>query len=260
MTPTIILDKENGVATLRLNRPDVFNSLNSPMRKAFIAALDDCQADPSVRCVVLTGEGRAFCAGQDLGEIVNPETAPSFDDILEEGLSLISLKIRALEKPVIAAVNGVAAGAGATLVFLCDISVATEGANFIQSFSKIGLIPDAGGTWTLPRLIGFARASALFMTGEKVSARDAAQMGMISACYPDADFKENVRILAEKLAKMPTRGFALTKKALNASFFSDLENQLAIEAKYQKEAAKTEDYTEGVRAFVEKRTPYFKGA
>jgi 2-(1,2-epoxy-1,2-dihydrophenyl)acetyl-CoA isomerase len=256
---TILFEKQNNIAIITLNRPKVFNSFNAEMRQELIAALDDCQADPSVRCVILTGEGRAFCAGQDLSEIVDKETAPSFESILDEGLNRIALKIRQLEKPVIAAVNGVAAGAGANMALACDITVATESASFIQAFSKIGLIPDTGGTWVLPRLIGFARASALMMTGEKVSAQDAVSMGMIFASYPDDTFKSSVEILANTIAKMPTKGLAYTKQILNESLFQGFEAHLKRETAIQGKAASTEDYTEGVSAFVEKRKPNFKG-
>jgi 2-(1,2-epoxy-1,2-dihydrophenyl)acetyl-CoA isomerase len=256
---TLIFNKENNIATITLNRPKSFNAVNTEMRHELIVALDDCEADPSVRCVVLTGEGKAFCAGQDLAEIVDSANAPPFDDILENGLNLIALKIRQLDKPVIAAVNGVAAGAGANIALLCDIVVAAESAVFIQAFSKIGLIPDTGGTWVLPRLIGFAKASALMMTGEKISAKDADTMGMIFTTYPDDIFKDSVDILATAIAQMPTKGLALTKKVLNKSLFDGLEKQLSRESKWQIIAAQTEDYTEGVRAFIEKRKPVFLG-
>ena len=256
---TILLSKQNGVAVLKFNRPKVFHSFNAEMRQALLNALDDCAKDPSVRCVILTGEGRAFCAGQDLAEISDAATAPSFESILDEGFNLIALKIRQLQKPVVAAVNGVAAGAGANVALACDIVVATESASFIQAFSKIGLIPDSGGTFTLPRLIGFARASALMMLGDKVTAIEAERVGMIYRCFPDAVFEEKVHALATTLAAMPTRGLALAKQALNAAFTNDFETQLALETKLQGEAAATDDYTEGVTAFLEKRQPKFLG-
>ncbi len=256
---TVLLSKQNGIATLTFNRAKVFNSFNHEMRQATIQALDDCAQDASVRCVILTGDGRAFCAGQDLAEISDATTAPSFDSILDEGFNLIVLKIRQLQKPVIAAVNGVAAGAGANLALACDIVVATESASFIQAFAKIGLIPDSGGTFTLPRLIGFARASALMMLGDKVSAKEAERIGMIYKCVPDTDFTEDVQALATNLANMPTRGLALAKQALNASFTNDFETQLSLETKLQAQAASTADYTEGVAAFLEKRKPTFLG-
>lgn len=256
---TILLSKQNGVATITLNRPKVFNSFNAEMRDAMLQALDDCATDPSVRCVLLTGAGKAFCAGQDLAEIADAAKAPSFESILDEGFNLIALKIRQLQKPVIAAVNGVAAGAGANVALACDIVVATESASFIQAFSKIGLIPDSGGTFTLPRLIGFARASALMMLGEKVMATEAERIGMIYRCLPDVVFEEKAQALATTLAAMPTRGLALAKQALNAALTNDFETQLALETKLQGEAAATADYTEGVTAFLEKRQATFLG-
>ena len=256
---SILLEKTNGIATITLNRPQVFNALTVPMCRAWQLALDDCAADPSVRCVVLTGAGKAFCAGQDIAEIADGENAPSLRQILDDGLNRIVLKIRQLQKPVVAAVNGVAAGAGANIALACDIVVATESAAFIQAFTKIGLIPDSGGTWTLPRLVGFARANALMMLGEKVSAADAEAMGMIYRCYDDELFRGNVSILAQQLASMPTRALALTKQALNESLFSDFEKQLAAETELQGKAGGTADYTEGINAFLEKRKPVFRG-
>jgi 2-(1,2-epoxy-1,2-dihydrophenyl)acetyl-CoA isomerase len=255
----IILEKSNGIGKIILNRPNVFNAFNAEMRLALLGALDDCAADEAIRCVMLTGEGKAFCAGQDLAEILDKETAPSFESILDQGFNLIALKIRQLEKPVVAAVNGVAAGAGANLALVCDIVVATESASFIQSFSKIGLVADTGGTWTLPRLVGFAKASALMLLAEKVSAREAETMGMIYKCYDDEMFENNVSSLTKTLAEMPTRALALAKQALNQSLFKDFETQLAAETSFQAQAASTADYTEGVLSFIEKRKPLFKG-
>jgi 2-(1,2-epoxy-1,2-dihydrophenyl)acetyl-CoA isomerase len=257
---SIVLHKENGVAYVTLNRPKVFNSFDNDMRTRLSDALDNCAQDPSVRAVVLTGEGRGFCAGQDLMEATQTDRPISFEDALEKEYNPIVLKIRNLEKPVIAAVNGVAAGAGANIALACDIVVATASAHFIQAFSKIGLVPDCSGTWVLPRLVGFGRASALMFLGDKVSAADAEAMGMIYKCFPDDVFKTKTIALAEKLAKMPTRGLALTKKALNDSVFWGLEQQLAREADLQKQAGATDDYTEGVNAFIQKRQPNFKGS
>ncbi|MBL7816383.1 MAG: enoyl-CoA hydratase/isomerase family protein [Saprospiraceae bacterium] len=256
---SIIVKKEKSVAYLTLNRPQVFNSMHTAMRKELILALDDCQTDPSVRAVCITGEGRAFCAGQDLTEAGDPDKPIPFKEVLNDEYNPIILKIRALEKPVVAAVNGVAAGAGANIALVCDIVVAIESASFVQAFSKIGLVPDCSGTWILPRLVGFGRASALMFLGEKLIAKDAEAMGMIYKCIPDASFKNEVTNLCESLAQMPTKGFALTKKALNASFFDGLAAQLAVEAECQSLAGQTEDYTEGVKAFIEKRRPIFKG-
>ncbi len=256
---SILIWKENGVAYLKLNRPKVFNSMDTDMRKRLLVALEDCETDPSVRAVCITGEGKAFCAGQDLTEASDPEKPLSFHDVLTHQYNPIVLKIRQLEKPVVAAVNGVAAGAGANIALTCDIVVAAESASFVQAFSKIGLIPDSGGTWVLPRLIGFARASAAMMMGEKITATEATAMGMIYKCFTDDVFKNQVKTLLETLAQMPTRGLALTKNALNASVFSGLEQQLTHEADLQSQAGATGDYHEGVQAFIQKRLPHFKG-
>lgn len=256
---SIILEKSHGVGTITMNRPKVFNSFNAAMREAMLGALSDCEADPSVRCIVITGEGKAFCAGQDLAEISDPDSAPTFEQLLDEGYNIIALKIRNMPKPVVAAVNGVAAGAGANLALACDIVVACESANFIQAFSKIGLIPDTGGTWMLPRLVGMARATALMMSGEKISAKEALDMGMIYRCFDDELFAGNAQILARTLAEMPTQALAITKKLLNQSFNNDFASQMKMETQCQGEAASTEDYTEGVKSFIEKRKPNFKG-
>ncbi len=256
---SILLVKQNGVAHLTFNRPKVFNAFDTAMRLQCLNALENCENDPSVRAVLITGEGKAFCAGQDLVEATSTDKPISFNDALTNEYNPIVLKIRQLSKPVIAAVNGVAAGAGANIAFVCDIVLAAESASFIQAFSKIGLIPDCGGTWVLPHLVGFGRASALMMLGDKVMATEAATMGMIYKCLPDETFKAQAVALAEMLAKMPTQGLALTKKALNASVFAGFEKQLALEADLQKKAGATDDYTEGVNAFIQKRKPNFKG-
>lgn len=256
---TIIFKKENGIATITLNRAKAFNSFNRAMALACQNALDDCANDEAVRVVVLTGEGRAFCAGQDLVEVTTPEAMPGFKTLLEEHYAPIVLKIRNLEKPVIAAVNGVAAGAGANIALCCDIVVAHEKASFIQAFSGIGLIPDSGGTFFLPRLVGFQKAVALAMLGDKISATEAEQMGMIYKAIPAENYETTVQALAERMAKMPTKGLALTKKAFNAALTNSFETQLAVESKLQIEASETADYHEGVQAFLEKRKPNFKG-
>ncbi|MEO1259554.1 MAG: enoyl-CoA hydratase-related protein [Bacteroidota bacterium] len=256
---SIILTKENGVGKILLNRPKSYNSFNREMALACQAALDDCANDAEIRCVVITGEGKAFCAGQDLVEVTTPELHPGFKKILEEHYAPIILKIRNIEKPVIAAVNGVAAGAGANIALACDIVVAHEKASFIQAFSAIGLVPDSGGTFILPRLIGFQKALALSMLGDKIKAAEAEKMGMIYQVFPAEDYSEQLIALAQKLANMPTKGLALTKKLFNDSMSNDLTAQLEIENKLQIEASETEDYSEGVNAFLEKRKPVFKG-
>lgn len=256
---SILLKIENKIAFITLNRPDVFNSFNREMAFLLQSTLDDCEKDANVRAIVLTGSGKAFCAGQDLKEVTDPELNPGFRKILEEHYNPIIQKIRTIEKPVIAAVNGVAAGAGANIALACDIVVAAESASFIQAFSKIGLIPDSAGTFFLPRLIGFQKASALMMLGDKVSATEALQLGMIYKMYSSGIFEEEVADLATTLANMPTKALGLTKRLLNQSLTNTLEQQLALESDLQIEASSSNDYNEGVTAFVEKRKPEFKG-
>lgn len=248
----------NGVCELKLNRPEVFNSFNKAMAIALQEALDECEKDEAVRAVVLTGEGKAFCAGQDLAEATDPN-GPELKSIVKEHYNPIIRKIRAIEKPVIAAVNGVAAGAGANIALACDVTFAKESASFIQAFSKIGLIPDSGGTFFLPRIIGMQKAMALMMTGDKVMAKEAEEMNMIYKSVADDEFEETVAKFAAKLAKMPTRGLGLTKKAVNQSWTNDLDAQLDVEEVLQTEAGQTYDFNEGVAAFLEKRKPEFKG-
>jgi 2-(1,2-epoxy-1,2-dihydrophenyl)acetyl-CoA isomerase len=256
---SINLKIENNVAFLTLNRPDVFNSFDREMALNLQSNLDVCAENDDIRAIVLTGSGKAFCAGQDLKEVTTPELNPGFKAILEEHYNPIIERIRTIEKPFIAAVNGVAAGAGANIALACDIVVANEKASFIQAFSKIGLIPDSAGTFFLPRLIGFQKATALMMTGEKVDAIEAERIGMIYKYFSVATFEEEVNKLAFKMAKMPTKGLGLTKRVLNESLTNTLQEQLSLESKYQIEAAQTNDYSEGVNAFVEKRKPNFIG-
>lgn len=246
-----------GVATIRFNRPEVFNSIHRSMALEIQGALDECQS-ADIRCVTITGTGKAFCAGQDLNEVVDPQ-GPPLQDIVKLHYNPIIQRIRDLAKPVICAVNGVAAGAGANIALSGDIVVASRSASFVQAFSKIGLIPDSGGTFFLPRLIGTNRASALMMTGDKVSADDALQMGMLYKVFDDATFEEEVQSLAMRMAAMPTYGLALTKQALNASHTHDLSHQLDVEEQLQAKAGASYDYNEGVQAFLEKRKPEFKG-
>ena len=259
MSQSIQKEIHNGVATLTLNRPEVFNSFNREMALAFQNELDACVNDTYVRAIVITGSGKAFCAGQDLKEVTTPDLNPGFKKILEEHYNPIITRIRAVNKPIIAAVNGVAAGAGANIALACDIVIAHEKVSFIQAFSKIGLVPDSAGTFFLPRLIGFGKASALMMLGDKVSATDAEKMGMIYKVTPLDDFQTEIEKVASTLAQMPTKALGMTKQLLNESVGNTLENQLALESKLQIEAASSEDYAEGVAAFVEKRKPNFKG-
>jgi len=256
---TLKFDIQDGVAKLTLNRPKAFNSFNKELALALHDALDKCAADDSIRAVVLTGEGKAFCAGQDLVEVSTPELMPGFKSLLEEHYRPTIIKIRNLEKPVIAAVNGVAAGAGANIALACDIVVASDKASFIQAFSGIGLVPDSGGTFFLPRLVGFQKAVAISMLGDKITAVDAEKMGMIYKVYPAEEFADQVTTLARRLAKMPTKGLALTKKAFSSSLTNSLEEQLTVENTSQIEASETADYKEGVQAFLEKRKPNFIG-
>jgi 2-(1,2-epoxy-1,2-dihydrophenyl)acetyl-CoA isomerase len=256
---SIELKIENNIAYITLNRPEVFNSFNREMALNLQQVFDDCESNSEVRAIVLTGNGKAFCAGQDLKEVTSPELNPGFKKILEEHYNPIITRIRNIKKPVIGAVNGVAAGAGANIALACDIVVAHEKVSFIQAFSLIGLIPDSAGTFFLPRLIGFQKASALAMLGDKVSADEAEKMGMIYKVLPLESFEEEVNKLALKLANMPTLALGKIKEAFNQSLINNLEEQLALESKLQIEAAQTEDYEEGVLAFVEKRKPTFKG-
>jgi len=250
---------KDGVATLTFNRPKVFNSFNREMAMLLQSQLDACAADLSIRAIVLTGEGKAFCAGQDLKEVTTPELHPGFKKILEEHYNPIIERIRAINKPIIAAVNGVAAGAGANIALACDIVVASEKASFIQAFSKIGLVPDSAGSFFLPRLIGFQKASALMLLGDKVGAVQAQELGMVYKVFDPETFHQQVFSLAHDMAQMPTKALGLTKQLLNASFNNTLEQQLALESNLQIQAANSNDYKEGVTAFVEKRKPNFKG-
>ncbi len=247
----------DGVAWLRMERPKAFNAVNREMALGLQAALDKAETDAGIRAIVLTGEGKAFCAGQDLKEATDPDT--DLQAIVREHYNPLIRRLRKIEKPILAAVNGVAAGAGANLALACDIVVAKESASFIQAFSKIGLIPDSGGTFMLPRLIGWQKASALMMLGDKVMADEAERLGMIYQVFAEDEYGEAVEKLAIKLASMPTQGLGLTKRALNKSATQNLDEQLDGEEKWQAAAAQTEDYAEGVAAFLEKRKPTFKG-
>ena len=254
----ILSQQTGGVLKLSLNRPDKFNSFNRAMALELQQWLDKAASNDTVRCVLLTGEGKAFCAGQDLSEAIDPK-GPGIKNIVEEHYNPIILKIRNLEKPVVCAVNGVAAGAGANIALACDVVLAAESSSFIQAFSKIGLIPDSGGTFFLPRIVGFQKALALAMLGDKVMAEDALQMGMVYKVVADENLSIETTQLADKLANMPTKGLGLTKKLFNQGMFNSLEKQLQAEGTEQVVAASTDDYKEGVSAFLEKRKPLFKG-
>ena len=254
---SILFEIKDSVGLITLNRPDKLNSFNREMALLMQDALDLCK-EKKVRCVYITGAGKGFSAGQDLVEVVDPD-GPGMKKILKEHYNPIILRIRNLEKPVVAAVNGVAAGAGANIALCCDVVVAAESASFIQAFSKIGLIPDSSGTFFLPRLIGWQKASSLAMLGDKVPAADAEKMGMIYKVFSADSFDAESKKIAATLAQLPTRGLAYTKHALSISLGSSLVEQLQLEDEYQQKAAATHDYKEGVNAFLEKRTPVFKG-
>lgn len=255
---SIQITKENNVTYIYLNRPEKFNSFNREMAISLQNALKECEQDSECRCVVITGNGKAFSAGQDLAEAININ-GPGILNIVTQHYNPIIKLIRETKKPIIAAVNGVAAGAGANIALCCDIVLASEEASFIQAFSKIGLIPDSGGTYFLPRLIGLQRASALMMTGDKLSANEALQLGMIYKIFPNENFMNEVKQFAEKIAQMPTQALISTKMLLNQSLQNNLNKQLELEAQYQNELSISYDYREGVNAFLEKRKPVFKG-
>ncbi len=259
MEPSVLLEISNNIAFITLNRPEKFNSFNKEMALKLQAILDDCANDTSIRCIYLTGNGKAFSAGQDLAELTD-DNPPTISQILSQHYNPIVTRLRNIPLPIVCAVNGVAAGAGANIALACDVVVASDAASFIQAFSKIGLIPDSGGTFILPRLIGFQRASALMMLGDKVSASEALQIGMIYKVFSKESFKEESIEIATTLASMPTKGLAYTKHVLNQSINRSLEQQLELEDEYQQKSAATKDYNEGVAAFMEKRKPNFIGA
>jgi 2-(1,2-epoxy-1,2-dihydrophenyl)acetyl-CoA isomerase len=254
---SILFEIKNSIGFITLNRPDKLNSFTREMALLMQARLDECKSK-EVRCVYITGAGKGFSAGQDLAEVVEPD-GPGMAKILSEHYNPIVTRIRNLEKPVVAAVNGVAAGAGANIALCSDIVVASSSASFLQAFSKIGLIPDSSGSFFLPRLIGWQKASALMMLGEKVTATEAERIGMIYKVFADESFAENALNIALYLAQMPTRGLAYTKQLLSHSFKNTLEEQLQDEDVYQQKAAATKDFEEGVKAFLAKRIPVFKG-
>ena len=254
----ILFEKIDAVGKITLNRPEKYNSFVREMALSLQNILANCESDDSIRCILITGAGKAFCAGQDLKEAIDPQ-GPEIEQIVREHYNPIIKRIREIEKPVIAAVNGVAAGAGANLALACDIVTATQSAKFIQAFSKIGLIPDSGGTYFLPRLIGLPKATAFMMTGEPVSAEKAEALGMIYAVYENAEFESKTLELARSIAAMPTKGLGYTKRLLNQSFNNSLEDQLDLEAATQSLSAHTDDHKEGIQAFLGKRTPKFTG-
>lgn len=255
---SVLFEIRDQIAFITLNRPEKLNSFNREMALTLQSKLDECASLQEIRAVYLTGAGKGFCAGQDLAEVVDPN-GPPMSQLLAEHYNPIITRIRHLPKPVIAAVKGVAAGAGANIALCCDVVVASTTASFIQAFSKIGLIPDSGGTYFLPRLVGWQRASAIAMLGDKIVAAEAERMGMIYKVFEEEVFEEASKKLAATMAALPTKALAFTKHALNYSAVNSLEAQLLLEDELQQKAAGTKDYAEGVQAFLEKRPPKFRG-
>lgn len=260
--PTILISDAGSIRTITLNRPDVLNAFNTDMLKALVKAVREADKDKSVRCLVLAAAGRAFASGQDLSEVASRYKS---DEPIELGHHIRDYynpmieKIRTMEKPVIASVNGVAAGAGCSLALAADIRIAAESASFMQAFIHVGLVPDSGSTFMLPRLIGVSRALEMAITGRKIKADEAFQIGLVNRVVPDDQLDAETTKLAEKLASLPPRGIGLTKRAMNAAWNNDLSTQLDYEAMLQTTAGQTDDHREGVIAFLEKRKPEFKG-
>jgi len=256
---TVLVEKHPGYRQITLNRPDRLNALNAAMHGALVAALAEAEADPECRAILVTGAGRGFCAGQDLGDVaVKDDGPPDLKEVLERYNTLVR-KLRGLAMPVVCAVNGVAAGAGANLALACDIVLAAKSANFIQAFARIGLIPDCGGTWFLPRLVGTARARALAMLAEPLPAATAAEWGLIWQMVEDDRLIAEAQALAARLATQATTALALMKRALDAAATNPLDRQLDLERDLQAEAGASPDHREGVRAFLDKRPPAFTG-
>ncbi len=256
---SIKFEKENGIARIVLARPNVFNSVNAELAGEFVQALKDCEQDEEIRVVCVSGEGKAFCAGQDLKEATSPDLMPGFRNLLDKHYRPIISAIIKLSKPVVMAVNGVAAGAGANIALAGDVIVAKESASFIQAFSGIGLVPDSGGTFHLPRKVGRAKAMAYALLGDKINAVEAERVGMIYKYFPDDSFEDEVEKILNKMVTMPTRALGMTKELINNTWSYNLTTQFDLETEAQLDASRTEDYQEGVQAFLEKRKPIFKG-
>lgn len=259
MEPTVLVDRRDGWSVLTLNRPDRLNSFTEEMHRALAEALAGVEADPACRAMLLTGSGRGFCAGQDLNDRATSGQAPDLGATLDGLYNPLVRRLRALPKPVVCAVNGVAAGAGANIALACDIVLAARSAKFIQSFAKIGLVPDSGGTYALPRLVGDARARGLALLAEPLPAEKAEAWGLIWKAVDDDALRAEAEALTAHLATQPTQGLALIKHALDASAGNSLDAQLDLERDLQRRAGRTPDYAEGVRAFIEKRPAKFTG-
>ena len=262
MTPTLLTAQDGGVLTLTFNRPEVLNALNDQVVKELSAALRQAERDATVRCLVLTGAGRAFSAGQDLGAFVAREEAPGSSSIrehLQTGYNQIVTRMRGLEKPIIAGINGVAAGVGLSLALAADVRIAADNASFTTGFSKIGLVPDGGMSYMLPLLIGIGRAAELAFTSDRIDAAEAHRLGLVNRVVPADELGAATQALAQQLAAMPTRALGLTKRAFNRSALADLDTWLDYEAHLQEIAGQTADHKEGVRAFIEKRPATFRG-
>lgn len=260
--PSVLVENEGAVRTLRMNRPDVLNAFNDDLLTTLAKEVKLAAKDDSVRCLVIAAAGRAFCSGQDLDTVkerMADPNAPELGQHLRKHYNPLILNLRTMEKPVIASVNGVAAGAGCSLALACDLRIAAESASFIEVFINVGLVPDSGSTFTLPRLVGMGRAMEMCFTGRKIGAEEALRIGLVNQVAADDELAATTTKLASKLAKMPTRGIGMTKRALNRAWTSDLPDQLEYEAHLQTTAGQTEDHIEGVKSFLEKRKPVFKG-
>jgi 2-(1,2-epoxy-1,2-dihydrophenyl)acetyl-CoA isomerase len=258
LTVLVEVDAEAGVATVTLNRPDALNALTVPMKQELLAAFRRLERDAATRAVILIGAGRAFCAGQDLRERMEPDAAPLGVEVRERYNPIIRA-MRGLPKPIVGAINGVAAGAGASLAMACDIRIASDAASFALAFGRVGLVPDSGATWFLPRLVGATRAAELALLNDPVPASDAVRLGLVGRVVPAADLATEARSVAARLAAGAPRAIALTKRALNAAWERDLDSALEYEAQLQDMAGRTKDHAEGMAAFLEKRLPRFTG-